>query len=113
MIDNYLNYLQEEKQELIESPTIVAIMIAKIIKKYIGYKKIMSNCTTLNGKERKKCYYRYRIISLQKAKIKILSFKSTCDKWSKDVTSCYQNIIKQINKIDDEIKKLKRKLSKI
>lgn len=113
MINKYLYALQEDESlnEFIVLP--VAVLVAKLYKKYAQYKTIARHCTGKFGIERKRCFLLYKIAGLEKTKKEVLAFKATCEKWSTNKEKCLRNVEKQVAKLDKEIVALKQKLKSL
>jgi len=114
MINRYLDYLQENTEELNEFVVLPVIILAsKIYKKYMEHKKIAKHCLGKLGVDRKKCFIKYKINALRKTIIEVKKFKTTCQKWSTNIPKCISKINKEVVKLTKEINKLKTKLSRL
>lgn len=115
MIDNYLKYLQEGNSKNLNEFIVLPIilLINKIYKEYTNYKKLAAKCTKKTGKSKKECIIKHKILVLKKAKTKVISFKTTCKKWSTNIPKCLNRVQKEVEKIEKEINKLEIKLRKL
>lgn len=114
MINRYLNYLQEDEENLNEFIMVpVVLLISKAIKLYTQHKRIAQYCIGSMGIERKKCFLKYKIEALEKVLSETNEFKETCKKYSKNVPKCIKKVDKEMIRITNEIKTLKTKLAKL
>jgi hypothetical protein len=114
MINAYLNYIQEEIEELNEFVVLpLIVLINYSYKKYIAHKKLAKYCVGTIGVSRKKCFLIHKIKSLEKVKNEIDSLKSKCNQISKNEPKCIKKINREIEKINRQINILKTKLSKL
>jgi len=114
MINRYLNYLQEDKENLNEFILLpIILLIAKTIKIYTQHKRIAQYCIGTMGVERKKCFLKYKIQALEKIVLESPNFKETCEKYSKNIPKCIKKVDAEIERIIKEIIRLKAKLAKL
>jgi hypothetical protein len=114
MINKYLSYLQEDKEDLNEFVVLPVLLLSmQIYKKYTEHKKIVRYCmseTSTDG--RKKCVIKYKINALNRTIIEINKLKSKCE-LSTNIKKCVNKIDKEIERLTREMSKLKTKLAKL
>lgn len=115
MINKYLAYLQEEKEENLNEFIVLPIilLIAKAVKANAEHRKIAKHCIGYLGVERKKCFLKYKIQALEKTISESSNFKATCKKYAKNVPKCIKKVDREMQKLSNEIKTLKTKLAKL
>jgi len=114
MINNYLNFLNNEDQQLNEFIVLPMVMLStKLYKKYHNFKIISKQCDGKQGIEKKKCFILYKINAFKKIYAETNKFKTTCKKWSKNVPKCISKVDKELEKTSKKINKLKIKLTKM
>jgi hypothetical protein len=114
MINNYLSYLHEDKQDINEFVVLPIIMLSMhIYKKHTEHKRIDQYCVSASaGPERKKCFLKFKIEAIRKTIIEINKLKPKCE-MSTNLKKCVSRIDKEIVRLTKEMSNLKTKLAKI
>ena len=113
MINEYLNYLHEDKEQLNEVIMLALFFIlSKIYKKYVEHKKIAIHCVGTEGTPRKKCLLVNKMIALKKTITEIKKLKSSC-KLSGNPSKCHKTIDKKVEELTKEIVTIKNKLANL
>jgi hypothetical protein len=109
----YEEYFRHKQiQEFIVFPAIMTVW--NVYKKY--YSKAAKYCIgrgKIRGKEKQMCFLKYKILSLKHAKKELLGYKSTCRRYSTNVSKCLKEVDNQLKKLDKEISKTEKQLAEL
>lgn len=108
LLEEYLHYIQEERESVNEILIPIVVLAYKIYQRF--WSKAAIHCRGKKRKEKTICMLEYKLKVLYKTKAEVAKFSKACRQWSTSVDKCLENVRKQLQRLDEEIKEVKEKL---